>query len=314
MRPKHLLMALPLAAGLALAGPAETQERTRYLNPVIAKLAAGEPFIGVSTGDFSIANAKALTRAPVDYVYIDMEHSPFNLETLYEFTLGTVDRASIHRRGDLQSDIAVFARFPPYGRESSDWVVKQALDIGLMGVIFNTIDNAEQATRAVASMRYPPQRDAEYPEPAGTRGWSPGMATWLWGIPASEYREVADVWPLNPNGELLAIVMIESAEGVANADAIAAVPGVGAIFVGPADLALSMGVPPGDPEIEEALGTILAACLAHDVACGKTMSPDEMAGRIEAGWRMINLGSASGGLTPGNQAALQALRDARGQE
>ena len=303
-----------LASGAFSVTDASAQERTRYLNPVIERLAKGEPFVGVSTGDFSIANARTLTRAPIDYVYVDMEHAPFSLETLHLFTLATIDRASTYRRGDLQSDIAVFARFPPYGRESSDWVVKQALDIGLMGIIFNSIDNVEQATRAVASMRYPPQRGAAYPEPAGTRGWSPGLATWLWGVPAAEYREVADVWPLNPDGELLAIMMIESADGLANVDAIAAVPGVGALFIGPADLALSMGVPPGDPEIEEALQTILAACLAHDVACGKTMSASEMAGRLEEGWRMINLGSASGGMTPTTSGAMQALEEATGRQ
>ena len=307
MQARHLLLIAPLAAGLVAAGSAaEAQERTRYLNPVIERLASGEPFIGVSTGDLSFANANALARAPIDYVYVDMEHNPLSFDQLYAFTLGTIDRAAIVRRGNAQSDIAIFARFPPYGRENVEWVVKQALDIGLMGVIFNTIDDAEQATLAVQSMRYPQLRDAAIPEPQGKRGWSPGMATWLWGIPPAEYRQVADVWPLNPEGELLAIMMIETASGVENADAIAAVPGVGAIFMGPADLGLSLGVPPGSPEIEEALQTVLRACLANDVPCGKSMSADEMPQRIEEGWRMLNLGGANGGLTPGNAAALEA--------
>jgi 4-hydroxy-2-oxoheptanedioate aldolase len=300
-----------IAAGLLVtAGYAHSQEQRTHLNPVIEKLAAGEPFIGVSTGDLSISNANELTRAPLDYVYVDMEHNPFSLEQLYKFTLGTIDKAAILERGNPQADLAVFARFPPYGREQVQWISKQALDIGLMGIIFNSIDNAEQATLAVRSMRYPQLRDSALPEPAGLRGWSPQLATWLWGISSSEYQRVADLWPLNPEGELLAIMMIETADGVENADAIASVPGVGAIFMGPADLARSLGVPGNSPEIEDALQTVLRACLDHDVACGKTMSAEEMPRRIEEGWRMLNLGSASGGLTPENDAALRAAEGA----
>ena len=110
--------------------------------------------------------------------------------------------------------------------------MKQALDIGLMGVIFNGIDNAEQALLAVRNMRYPQRKTSKYPMPPGLRGYAPGMAVWQWGVSADEYERRADLWPLNPDGDLLAIMMIETAEGLKNADAIAAVPGVGAIFVG----------------------------------------------------------------------------------
>jgi 4-hydroxy-2-oxoheptanedioate aldolase len=287
-------------------------ERTRFINPVIERLANGEPFIGVSTGNMSLEHAKALTRSGIDYVYVDFEHNPMDLTALYHFTLGTIDKAAIVERGDLRHDLAVFARFPPYGREQVEWISKQALDIGLMGIIFNSVDNAEQAELAVRSMRYPPRRDAEHPEPAGLRGWSPGLATWLWGVSSSEYAEIADVWPLNPDGELLAIMMIETADGVENVEEIAAVPGVGALFVGPADMARSFGVSGDSPEIEEALDRILAACLEHDVACGKSFAPDEIAGRIEDGWMMLNLAGAPGGLNPTNALALEAAEEAIG--
>ena len=104
-------------------------------------------------------------------------------------------------------------------------------------------------------------------------------------------------------------MMIETEEGVENVDAIAATAGVGALFVGPADLSRSMGVAGDAPEIEEALGTILEACLTHDVACGKSFSAEEMPGRIEDGWMMLNLGGANGGLGPNNAEALEAAQD-----
>src|SRR5258708_2997720 len=100
-----------------------------------------------------------------------------------------------------------------------------------MGVMFNGVDKREQALVAVRNMRYPQKRTSKYPEPKGLRGYAPGMALWSWGVSDAEYERRADVWPLNPDGDLLAIMMIETTEGLKNADAIAAVPGVGAIFV-----------------------------------------------------------------------------------
>jgi len=62
-----------------------------------------------------------------------------------------VDKAAVLKKGNAQPNVALFARFPPYGRdlESNDWIVKQALDMGLMGVIFNGVDNKEQMTRLI---------------------------------------------------------------------------------------------------------------------------------------------------------------------
>jgi 4-hydroxy-2-oxoheptanedioate aldolase len=299
------------AALFLMTANVEAQERRRHINPVIEKLASGAPFIGVSTGNLSVAHARELTRSGLDYVYVDMEHNPVDFTSLKHFTLGTLDPAAIAKRGEnIKADLAVFARFPPYGRERVEWIAKQALDIGLMGVIFNSIDDADQARAAVGSMRYPQMSDSKYPEPAGIRGWSPGSASWLWGLSNNEYRAAADVWPLNPDGELLAIMMIESAAGVRNVEEILKVPGVGALFIGPADLAFSMGVPNGAPQVEEALQKILKACLAADVPCGMSINANQMADRIKEGWRMLNLGGANGGLNAGNAAALNAAKKA----
>lgn len=311
-RTKYSGMMLAVGASLCLlATGVQAQERTRHINPVIEKLASGKPFIGVSTGNLSVEHARALTRSDIDYVYVDMEHNPLDFTALKHFTLGTLDPAAIAKRGEkVKADLAVFARFPPYGREKVEWISKQALDIGLMGVIFNSIDNADQARAAVSSMLYPQMKDSKFPEPAGIRGWSPGAAAWLWGLSENEYRKVADVWPLNPEGQLLAIMMIESAAGVQNVEEILKVPGVGALFIGPADLAFSMGVPNGSPEVEEALQTILKACKAANIPCGMSISAKEMERRLNEGWKMLNLGGANGGLNAANTAALRVAQKA----
>ena len=227
---RHNIAAIAVVIGAW--GTLFAQSTPKHLNPVIDKLAAGQPFFGVQTGDLSLENARALARADIDYVYLEMEHGPMDFEGLHRFTVGMIDKAAILKKGNAQPSVAIFARFAPYGREQAQWFVKQALDIGLMGVIFNGIDNREQALLAVRNMRYPQKKTSRYQNPPGLRGYAPGTALWWWGISDAEYERRADLWPLNPDGDLLAIMMIETTEGLKNADAIAAVPGVGAIFVG----------------------------------------------------------------------------------
>jgi 4-hydroxy-2-oxoheptanedioate aldolase len=294
-RTRYLHIALLMAGMIALpTGTLCAQEAVKHLNPVIEKLAAGKPFIGFQTGDLSLQNARTLARADIDYVYMEMEHGPMDFAGLHQFTVGMIDKEAILKKGSVAPNVAIFSRFAPYGREQAQWFVKQALDIGLMGVIFNGIDNAEQALLAVRNMRYPQRKTSKYQDPPGLRGYAPGVAVWWWGVSAAEYERRADVWPLNPDGDLLAIMMIETAEGLKNADAIAAVPGVGAIFVGAGgDLHQYLGVEANAPEVEQAFQTILRACLAHNVACGITaLSAQNIARRLAEGWKMIRTTNA----------------------
>jgi 4-hydroxy-2-oxoheptanedioate aldolase len=292
MLPHPLLSRFLAVVAAWILAPAEialAQPAPKHLNPVIEKLAAGKPFFGVQTGDLSLENARSLARADIDYVYLEMEHGPMDFEGLHRFTVGMIDKATILKKGNPQPNVAIFARFAPYGREQAQWFVKQALDIGLMGVIFNGIDNREQALLAVRNMRYPQKRTSKYPEPPGLRGYAPGNAVWWWGVSDAEYERRADLWPLNPDGDLLAIMMIETSEGLKNADAIASVPGVGAIFVGAgADLSQYLGIERNSPELEQGFQTILKACLAHNVACGITaLNARDIGKRLEDGWKMI---------------------------
>jgi 4-hydroxy-2-oxoheptanedioate aldolase len=291
---KYLHTALLAVGMMTLAGTLPAAE-VKHLNPVIEKLAAGKAFIGFQTSDYSLENARTIARADIDYVYLDMEHGPMDFEGLHRFSVGMLDKAAILKKGSAEASVAIFARFAPYGRESSQWVVKQALDTGLMGVIFNGIDNADQAMLAVRNMRYPQKKTSKYQDPPGLRGYAPGTAVWWWGVSAAEYERRADLWPLNPDGDLLAIMMIETSEGLKNADAIAAVPGVGAIFVGAGgDLHQYLGVDQDAPEVEQAFQTILRACQAHNVACGITaLNGRDVARRLGEGWKMIRTNEAA---------------------
>lgn len=276
--------------GAALAGVPgllSAQQRT-HLNPVIAKLEAGDTVYGLSTQDLSVAYARQVARAPADFLYVDMEHGPMDFAALGTFLLAMGDKEALLRKGSAQPGVALFARFAP-SPEESEWVVKQALDLGLYGVLFNGVDTPEQAAFAVSTMRYPQLRDSRYPEPIGIRGWSPANAAWAWGVSSDEYLRHADLWPLNPDGDLLAVMMIESAESLSNVDAIASTPGVGALFPGAGgDLSRSLGVPLGSPELEDAFGRILAACRRHRVACAiSATSGADVARRVRDGWQII---------------------------
>jgi 4-hydroxy-2-oxoheptanedioate aldolase len=277
-----------IMVGLLLTGGLAAQRATLHLNPVIDKLSKGQPVFGLITGDLSLANARAVARAPVDFVYADMEHNPLNLDGLHTFLVGMSDKALVLKKGNLQPNVALFARFPPEADQSA-WVVKQALDMGLMGVIFNGVDTKAHALAAVQSMRYPQLKGSPRFEPVGKRGAGSAIATWVWGLSTDEYERRADLWPLNPDGDLLAIVMVESAEGLKNLDEILSVPGVGMVFIGAAnDLRLSLGVPANAPEVEAARQAILKGCGAHKVACGITAtSGADMVKRLNEGWKMI---------------------------
>jgi 4-hydroxy-2-oxoheptanedioate aldolase len=296
---RHLALAVFLAAGSCTALVA--QQPRVHLNPIIAKLAAGKTVYGlINAGDLSMVNARETARAPVDFVYADMEHNPLDFTGLATFLLGLTDKAAILSKGNLQPNVALLARFPPEADQST-WVVKQALDIGLMGVIFNGVDTREQAVMAIRSMRYPPMKGETRREPVGIRGYGTAGATWAWGVSAAEYERRADVWPLNPDGDLLAVLMIESVEGLQNLDAIASVPGVGALFLGAGgDLSRSMGVPIAAPEVEAAFQRVLTACKTHKVACAITAGTGaDVARRAKEGWSIIR--STVPAITQGRQ-------------
>ena len=155
--------------------------------------------------------------------------------------------------------------------------------------MFPSVDNAEEARLAVTAMRYPQLSGSPDLRPLGLRGRNPSNAAWYWGV--ANYQRIADTWPLDRDGELLSIIQIETPEGVANSSEIVFVPGVGAIFIGPSDLSAAMGFEsPNAPEVETAIQTVLAACLASGVPCAITTGPNDVVARLEQGFRIVTVG------------------------
>jgi 4-hydroxy-2-oxoheptanedioate aldolase len=160
-------------------------------------------------------------------------------------------------------------------------------------VIVPLVSTPEEAARAVSACRYPPD---------GTRSYGPVRAALTMGT--GEPRELERV---------LCVVMVETEAGVRNVDAIAATPGVDAIYIGPADLALSLGLRPGldvpDPRHREAIGVIQAACERAGIVVGIQCESGELAARyLKAGFQLVTVGKDSSML---QQRAVEHLNVAR---
>ena len=278
------------------------------LNKAIELFENDQAAFGLLSFDYSLNNARSLARSGLDFIIIDMEHAPFNIERLREFMLGMTDKRSIMEKGNLQPDVVPFVRIPAIGQEDLLSQTKQALDVGAYGVMFPSINNADEAEMAVRATRYPQYNGVADYEPKGLRGRNPSNAVWYWGV--RDYHARADVWPLDPQGELLAIIQIETAEGVENLDEIMAVPGVGVIFIGPSDLRTDMGyTSAAAPQVEAAIQTVLAKCIETNIPCAITTSSRSVEQRIAEGFRFVTVG-LDGGLSAGTSNALELGRDA----
>ena len=305
---KNLILMVSSILLLSLTMSASAQR----LNKLIELFENDQPAFGVLSFDYSLNNARAMASSGLDFLFIDMEHAPFDIERLRLFLLGMTDKRSIIEKGDLQPNVVPLVRIPAAGgAEELIAQAKQVLDVGVFGIFFPAVHTREQAELAVRATRYPQYNDAPDYEPAGLRGRNPSNAMWYWGV--RDYHARADVWPLDPQGELLAMMFIESRAGVENIEEIITVPGLGGIFIGPSDLSTSMGyTSPAAPEVEQAIQTVLGACLEHDVPCAITTGQGSVQQRIDQGFRFVTVG-ADGGLNTGASNALRLGREAAGR-
>ena len=305
---KNMILMVSSILLLSLTVSASAQR----LNKLIELFENDQPAFGVLSFDYSLNNARAMASSGLDFLFIDMEHAPFDIERLRLFLLGMTDKRSIIEKGNLQPNVVPLVRIPAAGgAEELIAQAKQVLDVGVFGIFFPAVHTREQAELAVRATRYPQYNDAPDYEPAGLRGRNPSNAMWYWGV--RDYHAKADVWPLDPQGELLAMMFIESRAGVENIEEIITVPGLGGIFIGPSDLSTSMGyTSPAAPEVEQAIQTVLGACLEHDVPCAITTGQGSVQQRIDQGFRFVTVG-ADGGLNTGASNALRLGREAAGR-
>jgi 4-hydroxy-2-oxoheptanedioate aldolase len=288
-----------------------SQEADVRLNKAIELFEKGEPAFGVLSFDYSLNNARSLSRSGLDFIIIDMEHAPFDVESLRLFLLGMTDKRAIAEKGNLQPNVVPIVRIPATGKEDILAQAKQVLDVGAFGVMYPSISTRAEAEMAVKATRYPQLKGVADFEPNGLRGRNPSNAVWYWGV--NDYYDKADVWPLDGAGELLAVIQIETAEGVENIEEILSVPGVGVVFIGPSDLSADMGyASAGTPEVEAAIQIVLQECLATGIPCAITTNRNSVEQRLEQGFRFVTVG-LDGGLSSSTTEALRLGREAAGR-
>lgn len=254
---------------------------TPRLNGAIRALEQGKPaFVTFSPAEINAA--QSIAAAPYDAVVFEMEHNPYDVRVLRDCMQYMLDRRQIVQSATLAAAVAPMVRIPPNGGEMNQWVAKQVLDIGVYGVIWPHVSTVEEARNAVAACRYPRPPDARYFEPAGQRGDAPRHAARYWGITQPEYYARADVWPLNPQGEILVVIMCEEVRAIRNLPKmLKEVPGIGVVLIGEGDLSQDMGYPRqyDHPQVAAAIDEILAICKEHSVVCGH---PHVDSGNVEA--------------------------------
>ena len=242
-----------------------------------------KPTFGAWLNSCSTFVAETMGALGFDWLLVDGEHSPVDLQTMIQ----------------MFQALSIGNTVPLARVQWNDLVqIKRVLDGGAYGVVIPWVNNREEAVQAVRACRYPP---------VGIRGWGPYRG-FLYG--GADYTQHA-------NDEIACIVQIETAEAVEKIDEIVSVPGVDGTLIGPADLAMSMGieVKPDNPHPDHvaACSRVLKACKKRGVAPGiYTSGPEEAARRAGEGWLFLPIGSDTQFAVQGATRGLKTAREGAG--
>ena len=292
---------------LSLFTPSLTFSQQDYihLNKVIAKLEKGKLVTGIWGLSLSLSNARsiiqyngfpsqdeALERPMIDFILVAMEHYPYDITKLRTFLVGLTSRREVLAKGNLQPSLAFFVRLPVEGNDPVHAMIKQVLDVGAHGIVIPHVRAPEEVLKIVKACRYVQPSNSPYKNPAGTRGYSPAICAYLWGLTGREYYERADVWPLNPQGNIMVIIMIEDVEGARNIKEILKVPGIGAVFFGPADYSISSGDSGVETkEVTNALNKVKNACDSAGIPFIGFANIENIEQKIKENYKMLIIGS-----------------------
>lgn len=236
-----------------------------YPNPLKQKLKDGKLILGTVLAALGDHVATQTCKTDIDFMWIDTEHWPFGVESLGAIPV-------LARQRGVAPLIRVAWNDPA--------LIKKAYDVGAVAVMVPQVDTPEEAALAVQHAYYPP---------IGQRGVSP-----TWPLIAGE--DWANVIR-TANDETVLIVQIESLEAYENLEAIARVPGIDVLFVGPTDLAASMGLimQNHDPAVQAILKEIPRRLQGSGIAVGTTLeSITEIQEKLDWGYNFMNVGNPLG--------------------
>ncbi len=243
------------------------------MDKVREAITAGRATFGSWISISDSVSVEMMGKAGFDWVILDTQHGGINWDNI------------LHALQAL--DLSGTRAFVRVGW-TDPMQIMRALDLGALGVVVPMVSNAEQARTAAQATRYPPH---------GIRSFGP----------VRNFYAVSDS-PIEP----LCFVMIETAEAMENLDAIAATPGVDGLFVGPVDLALSLGLGPAlqMPDLVlEAIDKVIAVCRRHGkIAGGAGLGAPNTKLLMERGMQLLTLGSDAGFIRRGAAADVELAR------
>lgn len=251
--------------------------------PLKARWAKDEVTLGAWCMIPEPLTAETLGRAGFDWVLVDMQHGCMDYETALNM-IRAIDTTP------AQPVLRV-----PW---NDPGIIGRALDAGALGIVIPMIQTAEDARRAVDACLYPPKGRRSFgPVRVGMRD-GPGYF-------------------MEANDRVAVIPMIETPEALANVEAIAAVPGVDALFVGPFDLSIALGLPPGDndgkPAFDAAIAKVSAAARAANIATAVLSNAKVAPLRVAQGFRMISTTTDINALSMAARSDLEAVKAAAKQ-
>jgi 4-hydroxy-2-oxoheptanedioate aldolase len=232
----------------------------------------------------SAFSAEIIAHAGFDWVCVDMQHGVID----YSQMVAMLQAVSY-------TNVTPLVRVP----WNEPGIIGKTLDAGARGVIVPMVNSRSDAEHAVQACRY---------APAGTRSYGPVRANYSAGF---DYFARA-------NDDVLCIVMVETREAVAHVDDIVSVPGVDAVYVGPADLSVTLGLPPAADQdaasFNDALERILKACEQHGVEPGIAGNQNTAPKRVAQGFRLVEAAADAAVLASAVGQALRAVDPDRATE
>jgi 4-hydroxy-2-oxoheptanedioate aldolase len=226
-------------------------------------------------------SAEIMAHQGYDWLCVDMQHGVID----YQSCVTMLQAIST-------TDTIPFVRVP----WNEPGIIGKVLDAGAYGIIVPLVNSVEEAQAAVRACRYAPD---------GARSYGPIRAAYYAG---ADYAS-------NANREIACIPMIETKQAVERLDDILSVPGIDAVYVGPADLSLTLGLPPAmdhdDDTFHSARRAIAEGCERHGIIAGIHASAALAPKHIEAGYQMITISSDAGHIGSGSLRDLGSLRDVK---
>ena len=278
----------------------------KRVNKVIELFEAGQPAYYAQVNEGGYEEGKQLAQTWADYITYNMEHSPFDMHELRGFMQGLVDGGPTKSGHRTPTVIAVL----PIGGINEQvmwanyWMVEQVLGSGVHGVLLAHARGPDGSRILVEASRYPhaPKADGVGEGLRGNGGQ--GFAARIWGGSNDEYQQLADTWPLNPNGEILVGLKIEDRHALETAEASVGVPGIGFAEWGPGDMSMSYNVSRQGGQVPQVLADARARVFAATKKAGipflNQMNAQNIEQMIDEGVR-IGSGAGAEGADRGRQ-------------